>query len=171
MKQKIKLKYATPPRTNEWIEKSQRSRQALQKNNEDERDDRYTTKDGLSRLIVSNVKRENELHVVVKKGDLITLKALLSDKTKLRELLTGVDQMKRVPLVYAISLDRVEMVERILRCYVNLDINAKDEDGNTILHRAVMNCTTRSLLPLLHFKHLKVNITNLGYKQILKLLF
>lgn len=157
------MKYATPPRTAEWLEKSQRSREQVQVNNTNEPDDRYSTKDDLSRIIVSNIKKENELHVAVKKGDLITLKSLLNEKHRLRELLTGIDQMKRVPLVYAISLDRVEMVERILRCYLNVDINSQDDDGNTILHRAVMNCTTRSLLPLLRFKNLKVNVTNLRF--------
>lgn len=77
----------------------------------------------------STVKKENQLHQAVKKGDLTALKAILNEKNQLREMLTGVDQMKRVPLVYAISLDRVEMVERILRCYTNIDINVKDEDG------------------------------------------
>lgn len=86
----------------------------------------------------------NALHVAVARNDVNTIKKLMSHK-KVALMLTSTDELDRTPLLLALTSSLADSVEAVLKIYAKTgtDVNAKDSNGNTVLHLACMSNPTR----------------------------
>lgn len=101
------------------------------------RDGKKMTSDGVGEV---NPNVTNILHVAVSRNDVTAIKKIMSHK-KAKQLLTAQDELERVPLLLALTSSLPVTVESILKFYpkTGTDINAKDLNGNTVLHLAAMS--------------------------------
>lgn len=101
---------------------------------------------------------ESELHFAIRNNDLDKVRCLVNGPNA-RQLVKQLDGLHQTPLLVAVALERLDMIKAMLKVLTKEDFEEKFEDGTTIGHSAVMNCTPNSIVTLLKVNY---NLSNLG---------
>lgn len=77
--------------------------------------------------------KSNALHQAIKHNDSKQFRALI-ETDEVKGMLTEINELGLVPLVFAVSYFNVPFVTKLLKLYTKygLDINQQDEDGNSV---------------------------------------
>lgn len=111
------------------------------------------------RELPNPVGKSNELHIAISNGDNRQIKKILSKK-KSRTLYKEVDENNLTPMLLALKKDDLEIIDIFFNWYETqkLDINEQDQDGFALLHSAVSIASDTSLVHLLKYHKIRVDI-------------
>eukprot|EP01119_Soliformovum_irregulare_P016698 TRINITY_DN4874_c0_g1_i3.p1 TRINITY_DN4874_c0_g1~~TRINITY_DN4874_c0_g1_i3.p1 ORF type:complete len:1171 (-),score=313.30 TRINITY_DN4874_c0_g1_i3:15-3527(-) len=106
-------------------------------------------------------KTPSPLHVAVSRNNLGQVKKVMGMKNS-RDFLLSKDELDRTPLLMALLAGHPDVIESLLKysAKFGVDLNQKDENGNSVLHLAAMSNASRNLIPLLRYKGLQVHQPN-----------
>ena len=118
--------------------------------------------------LIPNKKTKIELNNIVNRGDIETLKKILSKKTvkEAHKLVNLKDMFYKTPLMIAVLKENEKMIDFLLE--YNLDINSTDNFKWTALHHAVVTGNMQIVKKLIN-KNICIKMKNIGGRTALDL--